>query len=104
MGYVSTACIVLQWSPQIWVTFKNKSPGSLSLPMLLIQAPASFLVIYYQAVIHQTPFSTWAPFLIRGLQQFILIALIIIFMIMDCNKKRITHQELQEPLLEPTLN
>jgi len=74
-GGISSVVILFQWMPQIWTVFKLKSPGSLSVPMLALQAPGAILVIYFLAVLNKADFTTWAPYVVTFIEQVILIAL-----------------------------
>jgi hypothetical protein len=58
--------------------------------MLMIQAPGSFLVSYFQGVQYRESVSTWLPFFVTGIEQVILLILCIIFLL----KKRI-HEKKQ---------
>jgi hypothetical protein len=44
-GVLSASAEFVHWTPQIWKTWKAKDPGSLSIAMLVLQAPGSFLVV-----------------------------------------------------------
>jgi hypothetical protein len=37
LGYCSAICMVLQWAPQIYMTYRMKGPGSLSVLMIILQ-------------------------------------------------------------------
>jgi len=71
-GVMSSIAILFQWLPQIYTVYKLKSPGSLSILMLLIQLPGSILVIYFLAVLNKEDFTTWSAYVITFIQQLIL--------------------------------
>eukprot|EP01119_Soliformovum_irregulare_P020463 TRINITY_DN6628_c0_g1_i1.p1 TRINITY_DN6628_c0_g1~~TRINITY_DN6628_c0_g1_i1.p1 ORF type:complete len:303 (-),score=49.56 TRINITY_DN6628_c0_g1_i1:51-959(-) len=86
MGIVSSLAVVLQWTPQIVKTFRAKAVGSLSILMLILQAPGSFLVVIFQGVLEGKSVSTWLAFLLTGIQQMVLLIECLIFYFR--NKKR----------------
>jgi len=77
MGLVAAMLNVFQWSPQIYKTYKSKSKGSFSLIMLLIQAPGSFILVYFLVIVSKENISVWFSTLSAGIQQFILLTLIL---------------------------
>ncbi|KAJ4462463.1 putative PQ loop repeat protein [Paratrimastix pyriformis] len=79
MGILSVICNIVQWSPQIWKTWRLKSKGSLSIIMLALNTPGSFLILFYLAVIEKNGVFTWISFLAAGSQQLFLLVLVIIF-------------------------
>jgi uncharacterized protein with PQ loop repeat len=87
LGYVSTAAIIIQWTPQIIMTFRAGEVGSLSIPMLLLQAPGSFLVVIFQLMYHEAA-STWMPYFVTGIQQVVLLGICVWFEIRDRLKRR----------------
>eukprot|EP01130_Rhizamoeba_saxonica_P001140 TRINITY_DN1101_c0_g1_i1.p1 TRINITY_DN1101_c0_g1~~TRINITY_DN1101_c0_g1_i1.p1 ORF type:complete len:133 (-),score=19.57 TRINITY_DN1101_c0_g1_i1:20-418(-) len=112
LGYTSAGLTVAQWSPQIYTTYVFKGPGSLSLVTLLLQMPGAFLVVAFQ-IMSKKGISTWGPYLVGGIQQFILVLLIVYYMIRDYlnnNKskysldKHILNDEEYENEVSPLLN
>jgi len=95
LGTTSSILMVIEWAPQIYTTWKMKSPGSLSVLMLLIQIPGSLLVIYFQAILNAADFTTWAPYFFQCIEQAILVVMCVIFWIR--NRKRGIENK---PLLE----
>jgi len=83
LGYLSALGILIQWSPQIWTTWKLQSAGCLSLVMLCIQMPGALLVVFFQGILNHAHFTTWAPYILGAIQQTILIVMIIIFYLRD---------------------
>jgi len=77
MGLLSTILNFFQWAPQIYKTYTTKSKGSFSLIMLLIQAPGSFILVYFFIFVSKENISVWFSTLSAGIQQFILLALIL---------------------------
>jgi len=98
LGILSTVCNVLQYTPQIIKTLFEKEVGSLSIVMLLLQAPGSFMVVVFQGVLYKENVSTWLPFFITGIQQVILLTICIVF---ELRKRRQAKSIETQPLLDP---
>lgn len=81
IGILSAIVVVVQWTPQIFVTFQLGSAGSLSIVMLLIQLPGCLLTVFFQAVIGGADITTWGPYLISGINTMILIIMCAVFWI-----------------------
>jgi hypothetical protein len=64
--------------------------------MLVLQAPGSFLVVFFQAFEYKHPPSFWLPFLFTGVQQVVLLGLCVYLVI---KKRRSTPKEEEKPLL-----
>lgn len=81
LGIAASVLVAIVWLPQIYTTLRERSPGSLSIEMLLLQAPGSVLVVIFQAVLANPPlpWSTWLPYIITSLEQFLLIGLWLFF-------------------------
>ncbi|OHT10612.1 PQ loop repeat family protein [Tritrichomonas foetus] len=78
-GTVSTVIGFAQYLPQMITTIRLQDPGSLSLMLLLMQAPgglANALFLWFGQGDH---WSTWISILSAAIQQFILIAIILYF-------------------------
>jgi len=88
LGIIASLANIVQWTPQIIKTFRDKNVGSLSIIMLLLQAPGSFLVVYFQAIEYHSNVSTWLTFLITGIQQSILLILCIYYEIQNKIRSR----------------
>ncbi|GBB94758.1 hypothetical protein RclHR1_02410004 [Rhizophagus clarus] len=69
LGVISLILASVQYLPQIWKTWKRKSVGALSIQMMLLQTPGSFLFAYSLASSPGTRWSTWIVFLITGCLQ-----------------------------------
>jgi len=72
-GIIALILLVIQYIPQIYLTHLKKEAGSLSIPMLVLQAPGSFAVVYFQAIMSHSSWTTWSPYLSTAIQQFLLI-------------------------------
>ncbi|RHZ75255.1 hypothetical protein Glove_216g189 [Diversispora epigaea] len=77
LGLTSMIFASIQYLPQIWKTWKRKSVGALSIPMMLMQTPGSFLFVYSLAIRPGTRWTTWIVFLVTGCLQGILLVMCI---------------------------
>jgi uncharacterized protein with PQ loop repeat len=78
VGYITAGLNVVQWFPQIAVTIRKRSSGSFSIATLLLLIPgtfgqAGFLVIADQNI------SAWLTLVVAGVQQVILLILLVYF-------------------------
>jgi len=87
LGVISGIANLLMYSPQILSTWKIRSAGSLSVTMILLQAPGSFLVVYFQAS-SGADVTTWVPYIITGIQQVILAGLCLYFQRLEGMRKK----------------
>jgi len=99
LGIFSTVSTVVMYLPQIYKTYQLKSPGALSFFMLLLQCPGAFMTFTFQILYHAS-FTIWLPYLATGIQQAILIVMIIYYWAKDRVKKK---SEEREPLLQPQI-
>jgi len=97
MGMLSTIVTFIQWSPQIYKTFVNKSVGSFSILMLLIQAPGSIIIVYFLIFISHEGVSTWLSFVSSTIQQIILLVLLIYYDRKDKKAQAMRKGYLQTP-------
>ncbi|KAM9966272.1 hypothetical protein ACTFIR_006477 [Dictyostelium discoideum] len=92
-GIFALVLVFLQWIPQIYTTWVTDEIGSLSLVSVCIQAPGSFLVVYFQIEAKQD-WSTWVPYLATGIQMIVLICICVYYLIRDRKKnKKLKKQE-----------
>lgn len=73
-GIVIGAALI-QYLPQIYKTYSEKFPGSLSLITLGIQCPGSFAWTIFLAIQDGSNISTWLPYLVTATLQLILLIL-----------------------------
>lgn len=85
LGIICSAISFVQYIPQIVTTCRLRGPGTLSLAMLLMQAPGGLANVYMIAFVNKKNWSTWLPIFVACCQQFLLIAIIIFF---KCIKKK----------------
>ncbi|KAI5787153.1 hypothetical protein EDC01DRAFT_660754 [Geopyxis carbonaria] len=69
LGVQSTVLASIQYIPQLWTTWRLKHVGSLSIPMMCIQTPGSFVWVVSLATREGTAWSTWVTYLITGILQ-----------------------------------
>ncbi|KAN0015670.1 hypothetical protein ACTFIU_008413 [Dictyostelium citrinum] len=86
-GIFALILVFLQWIPQIYTTWVTDEIGSLSLVSVCIQAPGSFLVVYFQIEAKQD-WSTWVPYLATGIQMIVLICICVYYLIRDRKKNK----------------
>jgi len=70
LGIIATILAAIQYLPQIWMTWHLGHVGSLSIPMMLIQTPGSFVWAGSLAArLGIEGWSTWGVFLVTGCLQ-----------------------------------
>lgn len=80
MGISATVLAAIQYFPQIWMTYTLGHVGSLSIPMMLIQTPGSFVWAGSLAArLGAEGWSTWGIFLVTGCLQGCLLVMAIYF-------------------------
>ncbi|KAL9109212.1 MAG: hypothetical protein Q9227_006137 [Pyrenula ochraceoflavens] len=89
IGVCGTGLAAVQYLPQIYTTFLLQNLGSLSIPMMLIQTPGSFVWATSLAVrLGAAGWSTWGLLLVTGTLQAILLGMGIYFLIRDRRNSR----------------
>ncbi|KAJ8324047.1 hypothetical protein O5D80_007265 [Batrachochytrium dendrobatidis] len=73
LGVTAASSGVVQFVPQIIHTWKAKSGGALSVAMLAMQCPGSFVFAFSLAVQPGTNWTTWVSFLVGGTLQAVLL-------------------------------
>ena len=80
LGITATILAGIQYLPQIWMTWHLGHIGSLSIPMMLIQTPGSFVwSASLAARLGTQGWSTWGVFLVTGCLQGCLLVMGICF-------------------------
>lgn len=80
LGVGATVLAAIQYLPQIWTTYRLRHVGSLSIPMMVIQTPGSFLWAGSLAArLGPEGWSTWGIFIVTGCLQGCLLGLGIYF-------------------------
>lgn len=76
LGIFSTALSAIQYFPQIYTTFMLKRVGALSIPMMCIQTPGSFLwAASLAARLGPSGWSAWGIYCVTGVLQGTVLAL-----------------------------
>lgn len=97
LGVLSTILASIQYFPQIFTTYKLKRVGSLSIPMMLIQTPGSFLWSGSLAArLGPGGWSAWGVYLVTGTLQGTLLVMGSYFEIMHMRKEKQLERETQE--------
>lgn len=80
LGILGTCLAAVQFLPQIWTTWKLQHVGSLSIPMMCIQTPGSFVWVGSLAArLGWEGWSTWGIYLVTGFLQGCLLVMGITF-------------------------
>ncbi|KAJ6259410.1 hypothetical protein Dda_6312 [Drechslerella dactyloides] len=79
LGVQSTLLASIQYIPQIYTTYKLKAVGSLSIPMMCLQTPGSFVWAISLATREGTDWSSWLVYCVTGTLQGSLLAMAIVF-------------------------
>ncbi|KAM3579537.1 hypothetical protein VKS41_007996 [Umbelopsis sp. WA50703] len=69
LGVLSMILAAFQYLPQIWKTWRRKTVGALSIPMMLLQTPGSALFVYSIATRPGTNWTAWITYLVTGILQ-----------------------------------
>ncbi|KNE93225.1 hypothetical protein PSTG_13399 [Puccinia striiformis f. sp. tritici PST-78] len=80
-GILSLILAACQYLPQIKKTWNLRLVGSLSIPMMIIQTPGSFLFVYSLAIRPGLNWTTWIVYLVTGILQGVLLILCIFWKI-----------------------
>ncbi|CAD6567382.1 MAG: hypothetical protein CYPHOPRED_001637 [Cyphobasidiales sp. Tagirdzhanova-0007] len=75
LGILSTVLALFQYLPQIRRTWQRKLVGSLSISMMGLQAPGSFIFVYSLAMRPGVNWTTWGVYLSTGILQGVLLAI-----------------------------
>jgi len=78
LGFISAIVVIIQFAPQIYITYKLKTAGSLSLVMLVIQTPGTWVWFVYLVAAHEN-WSTWLSTFVAATQVSILLGQVIYY-------------------------
>ncbi|KAL8961798.1 MAG: hypothetical protein Q9193_001699 [Seirophora villosa] len=88
-GVAGTSLAAVQYLPQIYTTWELQTVASLSIPMMCIQTPGSFIWVGSLAGrLGLAGWSTWGIFLVTGILQGLLLAMAVWFEIRNRREKR----------------
>lgn len=89
LGVLSTILAAIQYFPQIYTTFRLKAVGSLSIPMMCIQTPGSFVwAASLAARLGRSGWSAWGIYLVTGCLQGTLLCMGIFFELSNIKSAR----------------
>lgn len=89
LGILSTVLASIQYLPQIYTTFTLQKVGSLSIPMMCIQTPGSFVwAASLAARVGKEGWSAWAVYVVTGGLQGSLLTMCIYFELRERRKAR----------------
>jgi len=83
LGVQATILASVQYIPQIFTTWKLGHVGSLSIPMMCIQTPGSFVWAISLAMREGTAWSSWITYVVTGILQGCLLAMCVMFEIRE---------------------
>ncbi|CAO3598241.1 unnamed protein product [Absidia cylindrospora] len=79
LGIISMLLAAMQYFPQIYKTWKRKSVGALSIPMMMLQTPGTALFVYSLMVRPGTNWTAWITYMVTGILQGTLLTLCIVW-------------------------
>lgn len=89
LGLFGTSLATIQYVPQIFMTWRLQETGSLSVPMMCIQTPGSFVFAASLAArLGKGGWSAWGLFIITGTLQGCLLVMSLWFMWRDKQAKK----------------
>lgn len=95
LGLLSTSLAVIQYAPQLWTTWKAKTVGALSIPMMCIQTPGAILMVTSIAIRPGTNWTSWATYAAAGIMQGSLLVMCIAWKV---RQKRLDIDDFGRPL------
>lgn len=94
LGLCAALLACIQYIPQLWTTWRLQHVMSLSIPMMCIQTPGSFVFATSLALrLGAGGWSAWGVYIVTGLLQGCLLAMGIKFEIRDRQKKKLMEQQ-----------
>lgn len=76
LGIISAALAAIQYIPQIWMTYRLKHAGSLSIPMMCVQTPGGFLfAASLGARLGWAGWSSWGVYVLTAVMQGIVLSM-----------------------------
>ncbi|RUS23101.1 hypothetical protein BC937DRAFT_92315 [Endogone sp. FLAS-F59071] len=79
LGVSSMILAAFQYLPQIWKTWKRKSVGALSIPMMMLQTPGAALFVYSLVSRPGINWTSWVTYAVTGMLQGILLVMCIVW-------------------------
>ena len=100
LGIIATVLAAIQYIPQIWMTWHLGHVGSLSIPMMLIQTPGSFVWSASLCMrLGIEGWSTWGIFLVTGCLQGCLLVMGICFELQARRAKDALESDIVSPIM-----
>ena len=84
LAWFGAACALVQYTPQLVTTWRQKGSGSLSPAFYLLQAVGGYIIFVDQAFFSRDPYPVWGPMLVSTTLQLIVALLAIAF---DCRAR-----------------
>lgn len=101
LGIFATVLASIQYFPQIYTTFLLKRVGSLSIPMMLIQTPGSFVwAASLAARVGKEGWSTWGVYLVTGCLQGTLLVMGIVFELRERRREKAGETPVEDDVLD----
>jgi hypothetical protein len=92
LGLLATVLAAIQYIPQIFMTWKLQEIGSLSIPMMCIQTPGSFVfAASLYARLGPGGWSAWGLFIFTGILQGFLLVMGLSFVMRDRKAQQVGH-------------
>lgn len=93
LGIMSASLAAIQYLPQIWTTWHLGHVGSLSIPMMVIQTPGSFVwAASLAARLGVQGWSTWGVFLVTGALQGCLLGMGLWFEVQNRRSRKVADE------------
>ena len=103
LGLLATVLAAVQYIPQILTTWRLKEPGSLSVVMMCIQTPGSFVfAASLYARLGKGGWSAWGLFIFTGCLQGCLLTMSLTFLWRDRQERKRLEQEESDDSSERT--
>lgn len=94
LGMAATLISLVQFLPQIYTTYVLKSAGALSIPMMCIQVPGSYVWAASLAVrLGWAGWSIWGLYMVTGFLQGIILVLAITYEVRERSNKKMVQRE-----------
>lgn len=104
LSVIGVLSVVVQFTPQIYITYKLKTSGNLSLVMLIIQTPGTWVWLFYMVVVDPQDWTVWLSSFVAGSQVSVLLAQVIYYDFCFNRKKKgvsINDEDSSYGVIEP---
>ena len=94
LGILATVLASIQYFPQLYTTFRLKKVGSLSIPMMCIQTPGSFVWAGSLAArVGRKGWSAWGVYVVTGCLQGVLLGMGIYYEVLDRRRRALDESD-----------